>query len=534
MFIEFNEHPRDQLIETDICVIGAGAAGISIVHELRKSSLNICLLESGRLTTDMVHQRLKEPASREGDYLTAGCVLRRWGGTTNHWGGNSKPLDDIDFSQRDWVDYSGWPINKADLEPWYQAANELVGGGLYAYTRQSMLDADWPYPDFGLEFLEDVYWRASDNPTDFASIYRDDFEQAANVRVFLNATVTNLDANETAASVTTATIQSPEGNQARIRARFFIVAAGCMESSRMLLASNDVQPEGLGNQSDNVGRFFQMHPHVDIGRIVNLDERLIALLGQHRHGGARIIPGLSPSPASQEEMQMLNVGIQLQGIPDDESGYAVFRKAARELSIQYAAWKGGFDNELSDEFGDWVGGALTDIDSVIAGLWESYKNPRFTGQLIPGQANIYVQAEQAPNPDSRIYLSNEMDAMGVPRVIQDCRVLPIDKHSLRATGELLGRELGVINGGRVQLADWLMDDEIAWESDIWGGCHHMGTTRMSESPAAGVVDKNLKLHTIDNTYVASGSVFTTGGHANPTINIVALSLRLADHIKSIA
>ncbi|MCP4505472.1 MAG: hypothetical protein GY826_03655, partial [Fuerstiella sp.] len=289
----------------------------------------------------------------------------------------------------------------------------LVGGGLYAYTRDSMQSADWPYPDLNLQLLNDVYWRASDNPTDFARIYRDDFETAENVRVFLNATVTNLDASESATTVNTATIQSPEGNQTKIKARYFVVAAGCMESSRLLLASNDIQPEGLGNSSDNVGRFFQMHPHVDIGHLVNLDQNFMGFIDHHRHGGARVIPGLSPTPAAQQENRMLNVGIQLESIPDDESGYAAFQKVVRDVRNQYNGWKAGFDTELSDDFGDWVWDALTDLDSVISGAWEASQNPRFTGHRKPGEANIYVQAEQAPNPASRIYLSTEKNALGV-------------------------------------------------------------------------------------------------------------------------
>ncbi len=533
MFIEFNNYPRDQLIETDVCIIGAGAAGISLAQALQGSHLDVCLLETGRMTPEIAHIQLASPANRTGDYFTAGCRLRQFGGTTNHWAGNSMPLDEIDFSYREWVPHSGWPIDRATLEPWYEQANRLVGAGLYAYTREQMTDPNWPFPNPDFELLRDVYWRISPDPTGFSRIYRDTFEEDENIRVFLNATVTMLHANPSASTVEAATIKSIEGNSAKIKARYFVVAAGCMETSRLLLASNEIQHEGLGNDTDMVGRFFMMHPHVDIGRIVELDSTFTKLFNRHTHGGAEIIAGISPSPASQRTEQILNSGIQLEGIPDTGSGYYAFRKMSTDIKKVYQGWQLDMENiDFSDEFGDWMWAALADIDSVLGGLWERYNNPRFQGNLQRSVANIYVQSEQAPNPDSRITLSDKLDTLGVPKMIQDCRVLPIDKRTLRVTGELLGRELGLMGTGRVQLAEWLLNHDRKWNRGIWGGCHHMGTTRMSATAADGVVDANCKLHSLDNTFVASSSVFSTGGHANPTITIVALALRLADHLKT--
>ena len=532
MFIDFREHPRDAVIETDICIIGAGAAGISLAQALVNTPLDICLMETGGFTPEAAHAQLASTELQQGDYNTAGCRLRFFGGSTNHWGGNNMPLDELDFEAREWVEYSGWPLSRADLEPWYAEANRVLNAGAYEYSRDELLDESWPFPQLDLELLKDVYWRLTPQPTTFAGGYRETFDKASNLRVYLNATVTRLHSDENASTVHTASVSDTEGNRAVVKARYFIVAAGALESSRLLLASNDINAAGLDNNHDQLGRYFMMHPHVDIGRVTGLRSDLARLFDRHTRNGIEIIAGISPSAASQRANSILNGAIMLQGIPDADTGYVALMKLRDALVQRYYAWRLDIEGaELPPEAGDWAWTALADIDSVIAGLWARSQDNNYAGDSAGGVANIYLQSEQAPNPASRVTLGQNLDALGVPRMDVNTRVLPIDKRTLRVIGELLGRELGMLNAGRVQLDEWLFDDSIDWQRQIWGGCHHMGTTRMSDAPERGVVDANCKLHGIDNTYVASGSVFSTSGHANPTITIVALALRLAEHLQ---
>jgi choline dehydrogenase-like flavoprotein len=533
MFLDFREHPRDQLIETDVCVIGAGAAGIAIADALAHSSLDVCLLETGGMSQEMVYMQLTAPAMRKGDYLTAGCRPRYFGGATNHWGGQSIPLEERDFERREWVAQSGWPISRADLDDWYAQANRLVGGGLYEYSKAGMQDANWPYPELKLEFFDDIYFRRSQDPTGIANPYKESFQSAPNIRVYLHATATMLHANAAASNTRAITIKEPGGNQARLQARYFVISAGALESTRLLLASNDVVPAGLGNQGDQVGRYFMMHPHINIGRVVNPDERLLKYFKLHEHGGADVVAGIRPSFRSQKEQEILNASVRFTGMPDRQSGYYAMGEATRELEISRDAWEYGFEYELREDFDDLVWLALKDFDSVVRGGWERLWDEKYEGEFLRTEADIYVQSEQAPNPASRITLGEDMDSLGVPRMVQDCRILPIDKRTLRVTGELLGQDLALQGFGRVKLGDWLLDDSIEWDRTIWGGCHHMGTTRMSATDADGVVDSDCRLHSVDNTFVASGGVFSTGGYANPTLSIVALALRLSDHIKAL-
>ena len=532
MFIDFRDHPADQAIETDICIVGAGAAGIALAQALANSRLDVCLLETGGFDPEAAYYQLAQTERQDGAYATSGCRLRYFGGSTNHWGGNNMPLDELDFAERPWVEHSGWPITRAQLDPWYERANTVLNAGRYAYTKPELEDANWPFPDIDLQLLKDVYWRLTPDPASFSSLYRDALETAPNLRVYLHATATELHASPDGRRAEAATIKSTDGRVGRARARQFVVAAGAMESSRLLLASRDVNPQGLGNDTDQLGRYFMMHPHVDIGTVYNLSPALQSLFNRHTSNGIEIIAGVSASAASQEKHAILNGAIMLQGVPDSTTGYVALKKLSDAIGLQYRAWRFGTDVDMPEESSEWMKTVLTDLDSVIAGLWNRALDSSYQGDNAGGTANIYLQSEQAPNPDSRITLSEETDALGVPRMRVDTRVLPIDKRTLLVNGELLGRELGLHNAGRVQLAEWLLDETVDWQRQIWGGCHHMGTTRMSADPKQGVVNADCRLHSVDNTWVASSSVFPTGGHANPTLTIVALALRLAEKLKA--
>jgi choline dehydrogenase-like flavoprotein len=147
--------------------------------------------------------------------------------------------------------------------------------------------------------------------------------------------------------------------------------------------------------------------------------------------------------------------------------------------------------------------------------------------------DLLTRQEQAPNPDSRVTLGAERDALGMPRVKLDWRLTELDRRSFQAFYEVLGRELGRSGVGRVRMRDWVMEKGPSWPSSLGGGWHHMGTTRMHADPKRGVVDANCRVHGVGNLYVAGASVYPTAGCANPTLTLVALSLRLSDHLESV-
>jgi choline dehydrogenase-like flavoprotein len=145
---------------------------------------------------------------------------------------------------------------------------------------------------------------------------------------------------------------------------------------------------------------------------------------------------------------------------------------------------------------------------------------------------VKYEAEQAPNPRSRVNLHHsKRDQLGLPATQLDWQLSDFDKFSIRRTAELIGIELGRAGLGRVRTD---IDEDLSKFPLVETAWHHMGTTRMSENDRTGVVDSACRVHGLSNLYVAGSSVFPTGGRANPTLTIVALAIRLADHLKSVA
>ena len=180
----------------------------------------------------------------------------------------------------------------------------------------------------------------------------------------------------------------------------------------------------------------------------------------------------------------------------------------------------GFCSFLAEE------APLPDFEGALADVVRQMDAP----QEDPARRAIFFmnELEQAPNPASRVRLIEQRDALGMPRVQLEWRLSGLDKRSIRRAHELLARELGRAGLGRLQLM--LSEDEHRWPPELGGGRHHMGTTRMHRDPARGVVDPDCRVHGVGNLYVAGSSVFPTVGAANPTLTIVALALRLADHL----
>lgn len=183
---------------------------------------------------------------------------------------------------------------------------------------------------------------------------------------------------------------------------------------------------------------------------------------------------------------------------------------------------GEWPENIIDDLGK-IFGSVDEVGSDVAHrLWEG----RF-----PLTMDVSVELEQAPNPESRVKLSSAQDAMGLNQVLLDWKFTKLEKRSALAFIKTIGKEFGRLGLGRVMIRDWLLEDNDEWGEDLHGSFHHLGTTRMTDDPKRGVVDRNCRVHGVYNLYIAGGSVFATAGATNPTLTIVALSLRLADHLK---
>ena len=511
MLIDLNELESGTPIEADCCVIGGGAAGITLARSLGRAGVDTCLLESGGLAFEPQVQSLGDIAPTgdpRSDQSVSPCRLRFLGGATNHWGGWSAPLTPMDLVPRPWVPLSGWPIDWEALEPWYPEAHRLCQLGPYG-ADPATADPGRRPPALLPDKLAVRYWQYSP-PTRFGAYYRDELAASERVRAYLHANCVGLDAEPSGSHVLAARIRNPDGREATVRAGRFVLACGAVDNARLLLLSNGVRPAGLGNDHDLVGRCFMQHPEVDTSTLwVHDGPALARVFERHRADGFSTRAGVFLTDQAQRRHRLLAWAATLHPVGQPDPDYDAVKVDAPEPSADERA----------------LNQAVTTLSLATDAVTSS-------GQA--GAVRVRSRCEQAPNPDSRVTLAEERDALGLPRAEVHWRLGELDRHSIETANRVLAEEIGRLGLGRLRLDPWLADPDWHWPENLWGGCHHMGTTRMSASPRDGVVDGDCRVHGIANLYVAGSSVFSTGGCTNPTLTIVALALRLAEHLAGAA
>jgi choline dehydrogenase-like flavoprotein len=505
--------PQDAVVESEVCIVGAGAVGITLAGELAGLDFRVCLLESGGLTPDETTQALAEGQNAGLPYAPLETTRSRYfGGTTNRWTGTCRTLDEIDFEARSWIPHSGWPFPKAHLDPYYERARELC-----ELPPCPQPERPRPLP-LGTTRVATTLFEFS-RPTRFGQAYGHELVRAPNVSVYLNANVVELETTEAARAVTHLRVACLMGNTFRVAARLVVLAAGGIENARLLLLSRRVRPAGLGNDHDLVGRFFMEHPHVAAGVIVPAHPYIPSrLYKQCRVNGAVIMGALTLSPDILRRERLANYSALL--IPEEVSP----RMEALKHAYRSLRKRTGTGDVWRDVARAARGLRVTDVARATYGLLVN-------GQLPLTQFRIISRTEQTPNPESRVTLALEKDRLGQNVARLHWRLSPIDIRTIRRALAIIGEELERARLGQL-LIDLDGDDPTAWSTPAYGGYHHMGTTRMHVSPAEGVVDEQCRVHGISNLFVAGSSVFPTGGHANPMLTIVALALRLADRVKA--
>jgi choline dehydrogenase-like flavoprotein len=525
MFIDLRQMPDGSEIDADLCVIGAGAAGITIARAFIGKHATVCLVESGGLQFEGDTQALYQGKLVGRSYFDLGATrLRYFGGSTNHWGGWCAPLHPVDFERREGVPFSGWPIGRNDLDAYYPPAHKMVQIGPPRYDAAFWQVDGWRAPAFQPDRMATQILQISDPATHFGQRYREELDKAGNVRVLLHANALAIDSNDTASLATSVRLATLDGKRARLRAKLIVVACGGLETPRVLLLSNSVIPAGLGNQHDLVGRFFMEHPHIVTGSLFVTDKGNWHLgFSQNLFkGGTHVRAAIATSGAALRHNRLLGYSATFETPVRGDAGYPAYRRIADALKA----------GSLPDNLGRDIWNVVTDLDDVARGRSESPPGkPYHLPYDLSRPIRLYTRLEQAPNPDSRVVLTVERDRLGLNRMALDWRLTALDKRSLRRSLKLVGAEFGRLGVARLQFDDWVLAEDDDWPADLHGGHHHMGTTRMSDDPTRGVVDRDCRVHGIDNLYVAGSAVFSTSGHVNPTLTIVALSLRLADHLK---
>jgi choline dehydrogenase-like flavoprotein len=525
MIVDARTLTHGSTLDADVCIIGAGAAGIALAREFAGGSTRVCVLESGGFRPGRAAQEfLRAEAFGQPVWPLDESRVAAFGGTTTIWSGACRPLDDSDFHAREWVPDSGWPIDRSELDPFYSRAHEVCQLGPYTYALDNWRRADCTPLPVSDEHLETHVFQVSP-PTRFGVVYRRELDAASNVQVLLHAPVVEIDTTQNGQCVSRVEFVTAGHKHLAVTARVVVLAAGGIENARMLLLSNKVRPAGLGNDHDQVGRYFQDHLFLNGGTLTLQHADLLGFYGRHTTlcgpSPATIEPVLSVAEERLAREGLLRCAFlvppEWRIMPEFSSrGVSSVRHLLRILRL------GGVPPNTARHLRSMTVDAYK-IARVVSVAMRSRRQPR------RARYGTRSMSEQSPNPNSRITLSRQRDALGRQGVHLDWQLTELDFRTVRRGHEILGEAICKAGLGTFSTG---IDAEGAWRSRVTSGYHHMGTTRMNADPRHGVVDANARVHGTSNLYVAGSSIFPTTGYVNPTLTIVALTLRLADHLRA--
>lgn len=523
MITDFDKCDATTAFSADICIVGAGVAGLTLAHEFVGTGLSVLVLESGGAKDETKTQRLYEThlsgLPHEGVHNGR---FRVYGGSSTRWGAQLMTLDRIDFERRDYVSQAHWPIAYDDVAAYYDRAQRLLKVNDLSY------EADF-WDELGvqpIEFNHDLMryrfakW-AGFRFRNMAKTLGPVCAAANNINILLHANLVEVVPQPDGASIARLRIASLSGKKSEVVAKTYIICCGAIETARLLLASRSMFPAGVGNGNDLVGRYFQDHISVRVARLIPHDRKKFTetfdpfLRGETMHSCK-----LAMAPEMQRHNGSLNVmGHVVYGFTE-ESGLYELRKILRAVQSKR--------NPIPSPMGAWrILRYSSDIFRMVFGQFLARR--RLSPKL--ARCHLDIECEQAPSPDSRVTLSDELDPLGVPLANLDWRLSEHEKKSVRAYVQMFKQEWDRLSLGNAEWNDAVFQEGDAWLQDCRDTYHHAGTTRMSESPRDGVVDTDLKVHGIDNLYIGSTSVFPTSGCANPTLTMMALCVRLADKLK---
>lgn len=544
----------DTTIEADLCIVGGGAAAIAVAMGYIGSGKSVVILPGGgpnqtSFGIDLYRGNVSPAHSHE---PLEENRIRMWGGTTTVWGGRCVPFDPIDFQKRSWIPDSGWPFDLGDLGNYVARANELSEAGGCDFDARTVFPRTQKEILNGFDNDELVSWPLErwSIPTDYSKRYHRELDEAGNVRVLLYASAIHLQMENDGQRLAHVKAACSPGTDFSIQAKNTVVACGALENARLLLASRDVLPSGIGNEHDLVGRYYQSHRFGVCGYAELKDPSKGFVYDFEKDGeGVYCRRRFWLTPEAQEKHQVGNVvGFFFRTV----SGASEHRNAMVSMIMLVKTVLGGAKKGpkrlfqiLSDQRSElashlWI--VIKDGPSIfgqLAGVaYTRFFQKRRLPMILPSRKSnrfpLFFQTEHAPLRDSRVVLDeSSLDDFGMPRLEAQIRFSDIDFRTIRTFIHAFKKRLEESGMGSFHLSaadrEFLENPENA---QFNSNSHNIGTTRIAEHPDEGVVDVDCKIHGVENLYMAGSSVFPTSSHANPTLMIIALSLRLAEHLKS--
>ncbi|MHC8320949.1 FAD-dependent oxidoreductase [Pseudomonas sp. GB2N2] len=461
----------------DVCIIGAGPAGITLALRLARNGRHVLLIEGGGREYSQDSQNLYKCPSTGLEVYAEETRLRYLGGTSNHWAGRCRPFEPSDFNVGPPVHLPGWPIAFSEIERHLPEAMAILDLPPHAEFKTINASLD------GADFEADRFLLST--PTRFAPKYAKALNETEGLDVFINCNCVDLEFDSSTGRIATIVVSDYDLHQERVTAKQFILATGAIENARQLLNSESLAASGVVTRDGYVGRCFMEHLNVELGTFILKDGQdkdsreyftTDAFITEHGSGKGNVSASLV--------VQVRSYG----------------RMAAIKSFVETLVCDMGVEKKI--EF-------ITQFDC-------------------PGDGVIGTMIEQFPNADSRVSLLDERDALGMRKTTVHWELKTADRDTVKVIGLEMAKCFADTGLGFVRLEECVYDVSVPLK--VNPHAHHMGTTRMASSPDFGVVDENCKVFGIENLYVAGSSVFSTGGASNPTMPLLQLALRLAEHL----